>query len=110
MRGLDCSGLLFEATLGATPRNSSQLVLFGKSISLNYLQDTLRPLDMIVYPGHVLFVRDRNTIIESKSPFGVRTVPIGERMQELLESRSLVNNWSPETPPKSLIIRRINFL
>lgn len=93
--GLDCSGLLFEATLGATPRNTSQLVKFGNPVSLNDLQ----PLDMIVYPGHVLFVRDAKTTIESRSPHGVLIAPLEERLREILEKRTLVETWTSGTDP-----------
>ena len=87
MQGLDCSGLLFEATQGATPRNTSHLLQFGRSLSPS---EPLQPLDMIIYPGHVLFVRDENTIIESKSPFGVRICPLKERMEEISQTRKLL--------------------
>ncbi|HEV7738369.1 MAG TPA: hypothetical protein VGO47_13475 [Chlamydiales bacterium] len=80
LEGLDCSGLLFEATHGATPRNTSHLLQFGRSLIPN---EPLEPLDMIFYPGHVLFVRDQKTIIESKSPFGVRICPLNERLAEI---------------------------
>ncbi len=102
-RGLDCSGLLFEATLGKTPRNTSALVLYGRPLA----NDDLRPMDMIVYPGHVLFVRDRDTIIESKSPFGVRIQPLKKRMDEILVEREFVRNWDLQTDPnRSFTIRR----
>jgi hypothetical protein len=84
LQGLDCSGLLFEATQGATPRNTSHLLRFGKSLSPS---EELKPLDMIIYPGHVLFVRDENTIIESKSPYGVRICSLQQRMEELSQTR-----------------------
>ncbi len=83
-QGLDCSGLLFEASGGLTPRNTSQLLSFGKPLD----HENLLPMDMIVYPGHVLFVRDAKTIIESKSPFGVRLYPLAERLKEILQTTS----------------------
>ena len=86
LQGLDCSGLLFEATNGATPRNTSQLLKFGRSLLPS---EQLKPLDMIIYPGHVLFVRDENTIIESKSPFGVRICSLIQRVKELSQTRQL---------------------
>jgi hypothetical protein len=103
-RGLDCSGLLFEASLGSTPRNSSALVLYGHSIEMQ----RLRAMDMIVYPGHVLFVLDEKTIIESKSPFGVRIQPLQKRLDEILLERKFVQHWEKGQldPAHSFTIRR----
>jgi len=86
-QGLDCSGLLFEATQGLTPRNTSHLLHVGRSLKT---QEPLQPLDMIIYPGHVLFVRNETTIIESKSPFGVRICPLTQRMEEISAQRTLI--------------------
>ena len=79
MKGLDCSGLLFEASLGVTPRNTSELLFYGQEVKL----EELRPMDMIIYPGHVLFVRDQETIIESKAGFGVRICSLSERLCQI---------------------------
>ncbi len=84
MQGVDCSGLLFEASDGLTPRNTSALMEFGRKLSP---EEPLEPLDLIVYPGHVLFVRDAKNIIESKSPMGVRLYPLMERLEELRRER-----------------------
>jgi len=94
LSGLDCSGLLFEASHGTTPRNTSQLAHFGQPVSRTEALRSWQPLDLIVYPGHVLFVRDRETIIESKSPFGVRVCPLNDRLNELLQERTWVDEWS----------------
>ena len=101
-RGLDCSGLLFEASMGATPRNTSQLVTFGRPVTLNDLQ----PLDMIVYPGHVLFVRDAKTSIESRSPYGVVIAPLEERLREILQTRAVVETWVSGTDPSRFFTLR----
>ncbi len=93
LEGLDCSGLLFEATHGATPRNTSHLLQFGRALIPN---EPLEPLDMILYPGHVLFVRDQTTIIESKSPFGVRICPLNERLAEIAQDRRFIYEWGPQ--------------
>jgi len=34
MKGVDCSGLLYEATNGYTPRNSSDLVTYGTGVTI----------------------------------------------------------------------------
>lgn len=112
-KGLDCSGLLFEATGGATPRNTSELINFGKSLKISHLKEeslinSLQPLDMIVYPGHVLFVYDSQTIIESKSPFGVIYRNLKERLRELMRDRKLIDEWNPTlNPARHFLVRRI---
>jgi hypothetical protein len=95
-RGLDCSGLLFEASNGFTPRNTSQLLKCGKPLKEENLSRLL-PMDMIIYPGHVLFVRDSKTIIESKSPFGVRICLLAERLKEIQQERIFIRNWTTAT-------------
>ena len=50
LQGVDCSGLLYEVTGGITPRNSEDLLSFGKSISCKnqtplQLASLLKPLD-----------------------------------------------------------------
>ncbi|MDE3045285.1 MAG: C40 family peptidase [Verrucomicrobiota bacterium] len=91
-RGLDCSGLLFEAANGMTPRNTSQLIKWGISVKI----ENIKPMDMIVYPGHVVFVRDQQTIIESAASTGVRVYPLGKRLAELQEKREWVEEFLPQ--------------
>ncbi len=103
LQGVDCSGLLYEATRGATPRNTNQLIYFGKSI----INSQLQPLDMIVYPGHALFILDSDTVIESRYPRGVICSDLKTRMGELLQTRSQVFEWKPDLDPtKHFVIRR----
>ena len=71
MRGVDCSGLLYEATGGFTPRNTSALVTVWKSRPCcrsehREIVGRLEPLDLIVWNGHVLIVLDRLRLIESR--------------------------------------------
>ncbi|HSX26669.1 MAG TPA: hypothetical protein VLE89_06655 [Chlamydiales bacterium] len=101
LAGVDCSGLLYQATGGATPRNTSQLIHYGKALKIN---DLPQPLDMIIYPGHVLFVLNANFSIESKFPFGVIQRPLKERLEEL---GSFVDEWTPDLDPtRHFMIRR----
>ncbi len=70
LNGVGCSGLLYLATQGSTPRNTSDLVHFGKSLpiqkkSVKEIQKLVRALDIIVWKGHVLIVLDKDTLIES---------------------------------------------
>jgi hypothetical protein len=104
LQGLDCSGLLFEASGGITPRNTSHLIQYGRSLKPG---ESLEPLDMIIYPGHVLFVRDHLTIIESKFPFGVRICCLKSRIQELTKTYTFVLDWNPKIHTnKHFTIRR----
>jgi len=77
LQGLDCSGLLYEATSGYTPRNTSQLIHFGEEVS------SLQPLDILVYPGHVIIVLDETTTIESRYGKGVILESLPKRLAEL---------------------------
>ncbi len=76
-RGVDCSGLLYDITEGATPRNTKDLCHFG------YQVETLKPLDMIVWPGHVLFYLTQETLIESRAGVGVTISKASLRLKEL---------------------------
>lgn len=104
LAGLDCSGLLYQATDGRTPRNSSQLVSFGKAVSvagkaLEQIVAELEPLDLIAWNGHVLVVLNRDTLIESrlecgkKGNGGVRTTPLRLRLAEIMRSRRPTDQW-----------------
>jgi hypothetical protein len=75
LAGVDCSGLLYEATNGFTPRNTSSLVEYGRSVPIAGLDpvkivERLEPLDLIVWSGHVIIVLDRERLIESRLDSG----------------------------------------
>lgn len=78
--GLDCSGLIYEATNGFTPRNSSELFSYGKEVSK--LED-VKPLDLIVWPGHVVVFLSSTHLIESIYGKGVVVTPLNERLSEI---------------------------
>ena len=70
LKGVDCSGLLYWATNGATPRNTSALVNYGTGVmimglSIDQILTELKPLDLIVWSGHVLIVLPGERVIES---------------------------------------------
>jgi cell wall-associated NlpC family hydrolase len=74
-RGLDCSGLLYEAANAATPRNTSELLEFGDEVEVenktaDEIASLVKPLDLIVWPGHVIIVLDKNNVIESSQETG----------------------------------------
>ena len=68
LKGLDCSGLLYEAAEGLTPRNTSDLIGFGVKV---HSFSNLQPLDLLVWPGHVILVLDKKRSIESLAGNGV---------------------------------------
>jgi hypothetical protein len=97
LQGVDCSGLLYEATDGLTPRNTSQLIYYGSAVpvqgkTLEKICSQLRPLDMVVWPGHVFFVSDGSLAIESRYGRGTITTPLKERFEELLTTRTPIDN------------------
>jgi cell wall-associated NlpC family hydrolase len=115
--GLDCSGLLYEATDGYTPRNTEQLVDFGSAVSIEdktipELMQLLRPLDLIVWKGHVIIVLDQKTTVESilncsGGKDGVVTTPLEKRLKQVLKQRRPANSW-PSGAGKSahFVVRR----
>jgi hypothetical protein len=97
LQGVDCSGFLYEVTHGYTPRNTKELLIFGKFVDIENLTISeiikrLKPLDLIVYPGHVIIVRDNTFTIESRENKGVILTNIFERFSELIEKRKPFNN------------------
>ncbi|HOE68603.1 MAG TPA: peptidoglycan endopeptidase [Candidatus Omnitrophota bacterium] len=117
LRGLDCSGLLYEATGGATPRNTSDLVTFGKPVAVagltpGQIAAKLRPLDLIVWKGHVIIVLDEEHTIESCmgcSPRGGVTVrDLRAVLREVMRTRTPENHYPAQTIPsrKTFVVRR----
>lgn len=85
-QGVDCSGLLFFATNGWTPRNTTELTRFGTNIfdpSLPLEELKLEPLDIIVWQGHVLIAVSPDTLIESRIDKGVCFSPLKTRFPEV---------------------------
>jgi hypothetical protein len=104
LAGLDCSGLLYQATNGWTPRNTSQLVSYGRAVpvagkTVEMIAGQMEPLDLIVWNGHVIIVLDRATVIESrlecgkKGNGGVVTTELHQRLTEIMRSRRPVDSW-----------------
>ncbi len=102
LAGLDCSGLLYHATGGWTPRNTSQLITFGRSVEIADKQPyeivkMLQPLDLIVWNGHVIIVIDQQTTIESRLECGmpgnggVVISPLSKRIADIIRTRRPVN-------------------
>ncbi|NGX39179.1 MAG: hypothetical protein KR126chlam1_00501 [Chlamydiae bacterium] len=88
LQGVDCSGLLYEATSGWTPRNTSELYLFGEEIAsyrdpIHEICQRVKRLDILVWPGHVIIVYDKETTIESLEGKGVLFQPLEARISSL---------------------------
>ncbi len=116
--GLDCSGLLYEATDGATPRNSSDLLFAGDGVliegmSPEEITETLLPGDCVVYRGHIFFILNGKEAIESKHGFGgVKINPIIERVSGFMEEEQKIPCNDPAVAyddPSRFLVRRFVF-
>lgn len=119
LSGVDCSGLLYEATDGYTPRNTSRLVNFGQPVRIAGLSTAaivaqLKPLDLIVWNGHVMIVLDREKVIESRlgcSPGekdGVRISSLPQTLSDIMKRRIPLNQqpFNERQAQRSFVIRR----
>lgn len=109
LKGVDCSGLLYQASNGCTPRNTSSLTDYGRAVdiegkSADEIIKSLQPLDLIVLKGHVIIVYDENTVIESSPGIGVHKTDIKTRFEKLMESLTPANEFSKTG--KVFVIRR----
>ncbi len=114
---VDCSGLIYWATDGYTPRNTSWLVEYGTPLdiewkSLEEITPLLEPLDIIVWKGHMLVVYDETHTIESTvSPNGdlapgVQIREMSDSLAEVLQERTPTNNYNSSTAEKPFVIIR----
>lgn len=90
LQGVDCSGLLYQATNGFTPRNTSQLCSFGEELKIQHLSPEemmkqLKPLDLMVWRGHVLIISSPGRLIESRIDQGVVESDFEPRYREAIE-------------------------
>lgn len=118
LHGVDCSGLLYEATGGVTPRNTSALIDFGAPVPIDgssaaAIVRQLEPLDLIVWQGHVLIVLDRERVIESRldcsgKPDGVRVRPLRAALIDAMKSRTPVDDFrrAAARGVKGFVVRR----
>jgi hypothetical protein len=115
LKGVDCSGLLYEATAGAVPRNTSALVDYGQPVavagrSAAEIAELLKPLDLLVWSGHVLIVLDRGEVIESRldcaNPAnGVIVRQLRQVLAALLQTRKPADRPTG-SGEKSFVVRR----
>ncbi|MBT1073769.1 peptidoglycan endopeptidase [Geobacter grbiciae] len=119
LQGLDCSGLLYEATDGVTPRNTSALAGYGRGVpiaglSAEEIRQQLEPLDLIVWKGHVIIVLDRERTIESRlGPVpgkrdGVAVRPLKDVLSEVMGKRVPVDRFAENNGrgEKTFVVRR----
>jgi len=114
LKGLDCSGLLYQATNGSTPRNTSSLVNFGNVVKIfglgvEEIIQRLEPLDIIVWNGRVIIVLDREQIIDSRlDQGGVRVRGLKEALEDILKERIPVDDYNDNfgKSKKRFVIRR----
>ncbi|MFZ4589919.1 MAG: peptidoglycan endopeptidase [Ignavibacteria bacterium] len=112
LKGVDCSGLLYQSTAGFTPRNTSSLLNYGEAVNiedktLEEIIPALKPLDLIVIKGHVIIVLDENTTIESSPDKGVHTSELKIRLSRIMEDHKPVNEFGKRMwKNKEFVIRR----
>jgi hypothetical protein len=117
LAGLDCSGLLYHATGGWTPRNTGQLIHFGQGVAIagklsTEIVNMLQPLDLIVWDGHVIIILDRHTAIESRLECGksggggVVMTPLSQRLDGIMRTRRPANAWSGGAERQNLFVVR----
>lgn len=109
LKGFDCSGLLYFATNGNTPRNTSQLVTWGQEMRIQgkngaQIAAMLQPLDLIVWKGHVIIALNSETVIESRGGMGVVTSGAAVRLDEVMQTRKPVDGYAGGEP--SFVVRR----
>jgi len=108
LKGVDCSGLLFEVTNGFTPRNTCDLLHYKESLKIKNLspleiKNIVKPLDLIVFKGHVVIVLDKNFTIESRENYGVIKTSILDRLHEIHHTKNPANGY---LTPQDYVIRR----
>ncbi len=103
LEGVDCSGLLYEATNGFTPRNCSELIHYGEDLpvldkNIEEIDSLLKPLDLIVWPTHVIISLGCGKSIESLPKEGVVIKSTLERLTFLMDTQKKSLISSEESP------------
>ena len=113
----DCSWLLWQATNGYTPRTTRSLLTFWDPVAISWFNVDqivwiVKPLDLIVWAGHVVIILSNEYAIESiwKKDFEwwVEIVGLKERLEDIFTRRQPVNDWSKSSLPEKqkFVIRR----
>jgi len=117
LSGVDCSGLLYQAADGFTPRNTSALTSFGKPVavaglSAEQIAEQLQPLDLIVWKGHVMIVLDKDSFIESTMGCeggggSVHLTPLRSGLRHLMKRRQPADAFPKgAAAAKAFVVRR----
>ncbi len=122
LRGVDCSGLIYEATDGWTPRNASSLIRYGKAVPITgktaeEICASVKPLDILGWRTHVMIFLDQENIIQSRVDYdydtpgnqgGVRIQKAVDYVKRLLKSYDPVDDYDDEVPEgrNKFVIRR----
>lgn len=114
-QGVDCSGLLYEATDGALPRNTQDLLFVGKSVPIKgvdwkEIPSLLQPLDLLIWKGHMTIVYDHKHVIESKHEWGgVCMTDLQKRLKIICEVDQKIGEDDPIhvlQNPGTFLVRR----
>ncbi|HEU64735.1 MAG: hypothetical protein KR126chlam4_00299 [Candidatus Anoxychlamydiales bacterium] len=108
LKGVDCSGILFEATNGFTPRDTKDLLNYKnpvliENLSIYEISKKVKPLDIIVFKGHIVIILNENYTIESRENFGVIKTPLIERIEEIHQTKKPKNIYQSS---QDYVIRR----
>lgn len=113
----DCSWLLWQATNWYTPRTTRSLLTFWDSVPISWFTVDqivwiVKPLDLIVWAGHVVIILSDEYAIESiwKDDFKwwVEIVKLDERLKDIFTRRQPVNDWNKSKLPdkEKFVVRR----
>ena len=112
-QGVDCSGLIYLASQGTTPRNTSSWISYGEEVdiegkTLSQILDAIQPLDAVVWPGHIFFIESQSHTIESLGGKGVVSTEMHSRFHELVEIKGFLakNQIDKKSSEKQFVIRR----
>ncbi|MBA3061003.1 MAG: peptidoglycan endopeptidase [Nitrospirae bacterium] len=111
LKGVDCSGLLYEATGGYTPRNTDSLFSFGmpvdvKGLSPDEIAKKLKPLDIIVYKRHVLIVLSSREVIESTISRGMHVKNLLSAVRAVSKIMQPANDYKGDGKGNEFVVRR----
>lgn len=128
LKGFDSLGMLYRASLGASPLDLKSLMVFGQPVTVDFstvsdkdeqgniidvnvakaklLMTELQPLDIISMSDRVWIVLDRSEVIESRyrSKFDgdVKTQSLFDTLVGLLQKSTLVKDPFQESEDKSV--------
>ncbi|TAL23764.1 MAG: peptidoglycan endopeptidase [Nitrospirae bacterium] len=111
LKGVDCSGLLYEASDGYTPRNVESLFDFGSAVDIKDMKPDeiakkLKPLDLIVYKRHVVIVLDSRQAIQSTIAEGVQLISLTGILRTISETMTPVTDPRKEGIADKFVVRR----